>query len=206
MPLAGSLRYMQRALVRYRFALDVACISGYGPPDVRRPRECEAVGYFTCRISSWGWGPWRRSWANLAVAWEPVRQQACAVQLDDPQVGADLREWLKPHWVQRVGKTCWTPLWLFSTLLRGGKTLWLFRSYAETIGRDGSGTNCPKASESVSQATPPPNASEFRFPPTTTLQPAIARSFGRAICGRNRPLWKRALDRLRHHRRNPRPA
>jgi FkbM family methyltransferase len=184
-PLAGFYAFMQRALMRYENDDDVACISGYGPARVRPPRGYNADGYFTHRISSWGWGTWRRAWSHLNANWSDIRRRVEAARPDLSAAGDDLHLWFEPSFEARIGREVWTPLWLFPLLLGDKKTLWPFQTYVRNIGFDASGVNSGWAVASAQPfAAVPPE--EFRFPETSAIVPAITRRFATAIARRRK--------------------
>lgn len=195
--LPGFLDYMGRALERYAGDDAVGCISGYGPPGVRRPPGYDADGYFTRRVSSWGWGTWRSAWSLLREDWDALRDEVARSGGDLASDGIDLDHWLEPEFGRQVGRDAWTPLWLFPLLLAGKRTLWPFRSYVMNIGLDGTGVHPRQARLSLGAAPVSPDG--FRFPdPGRATPDRVLRQFAVSIARPGtRPLRHRLRDRLR---------
>lgn len=181
LPREGFYAFMVRALDRYRDEEGVGCVSGYGPA-LPRPDGVPYDGYLADRMSSWGWGTWRRAWEVRGADWDALRARLEDAAPDLSTLGVDLRRYLEPDAPERVGRDVWTPLWLFPLYLRGMRTLWPFGSYVENIGRDGSGVNSGAVAGGASPAPAvPPDA--FRFPPADfryrRVETALAAEFER---------------------------
>ncbi len=186
-PRPGFRLYMERSLTEYRDVNSVGCISGFGPSGVYRPFGAPD-GYFTGRISSWGWGTWRRSWALVAPNWDEVRRNLRSETVEWDLVGHDLKGFLEPSQSERIGSRVWTPLWLFPLLFRDILTLYPYRSYIDNVGFDDVGENCGvKSLRPVPELSRPVNPMRFRYPRKIEVNTKIARSFAYRVLGLPNP-------------------
>jgi hypothetical protein len=133
------LDFINGGLAAYADAPQVMCIHGYAYPiDTAGLPET----YFLRGADCWGWGTWRRAWADFnpdgRALLDGLRRggMSSGFDVDDSYGFMEMLE------KQIVGENdSWAIRWRASAYLKGGLTLYPRESLVKNIGFDGSGTH-----------------------------------------------------------------
>lgn len=133
------LTFMNQALVDYKHATEVACISGYIYPVTKKLPET----FFIKGADCWGWATWRR-------AWTVFNEDAVFLlnQIKDSGRAGDFNFYNTYPYVQMLEdkiagrNNSWAILWYASAFLKNMLTLYPGQSLVQNIGNDGTGVHC----------------------------------------------------------------
>jgi len=137
------LTYMNEALTLYSDELKVMSVTGYlFPVQVRLPETF----FIYSGTSTWGWGTWKRAWANFNPSSSELLEQIMNRKESISQFNLDgTYPYLKMLSDNAAGKNdSWGVRWYASVFLQGGYGLWPGRSLVENIGFDSTGRHCGK--------------------------------------------------------------
>lgn len=133
------LKYMNDALELYKDNPDVMHIGGFMFPIVAE----DLPETFFCRCSFiWGWGTWKRAWANF----NPDLCQSIPA-FDLKSISRFNLDGAFDYWAmlqdqrKRYGRNTWDILWYLTIFLHEGNCLFPSHSMTNNIGRDGSGSH-----------------------------------------------------------------
>lgn len=174
-PGPGFLEFMTSALDRYRDDDRIASVSGYALP-IEIPEDYPYDAYIVPRISSWGWGTWRRAWRrgirkDLPAAVAEARSKSIDLDAGGSDFSALINQALEANGKRDI----WTPLWGTGTLIEGMQTVWPTRSHVKNIGFDRSGQNCGSGDRYEVDLSV--QRSGFRLPPVVPVDPILLGRF-----------------------------
>lgn len=141
-PSPNFLYFMNTCLDNYEFDERIMNVSGYAPP-IDIPKNYNHDIYFSYRISSWGWGTWKRAWKYYSTDISILKsiEHSYLLKKKVDRAGLDLYPMLKR---QVRGKlNSWAVFWSINIILNDGLSINPTKSRIMNIGHDGSGTHCP---------------------------------------------------------------
>ena len=191
----SAIEYFVQALERFYYTPSVASVSGFSHPErrLRFPSYYPYDSYFLRRNSSWGWATWHDRWAQVSWdidKWLKLRNNSYVVSCLEA-VSPDLPKMLDRQ--AAGGIDSWAVRFTLHHFLKGCVSLTPVHSYVENIGMDGSGTHTGVTDayrNDLARA-----ATEHRFPPFVSVDPAIAAAFARLYRPPSVP--RRALRKVR---------
>lgn len=140
-PTCTYVEFMEQCFEKYESEDKVMSITGYALPLVMPSDYCYDI-YFTNRISSWGWGTWRRAWKHFEIDYEILRR----IKRSDKKMkildiaGNDLSHMLKQQIEGKIDS--WAVFWALKVIENEGVCISPVRSLIKNVGFDGTGTNC----------------------------------------------------------------
>jgi len=138
--------FMQQCLSRYEKEERVMSVSGYTVPIPEALKmRYESDVYFHPRISSWGWGTWRRAWNFRQECLDAGMRIAHEQKIDLNRAGRDVPNLIDAQ--MRGTIDAWTPSWILGVLLRDGLCVYPTVSHVKNIGFDGTGVHCTKSTQ-----------------------------------------------------------
>jgi hypothetical protein len=169
------LAYMNAALNRYENDTAVMQVSAYLPA-TRQDWGNRAITLpFT---TSWGWGTWRRAWADFEFRDEELRTIVADAGLSrafDLDGRCRYSNMIEDQLKGRLDS--WAVYWYAHVFLRRGLVIFPPASRVANAGFDGSGTHRSRRAQRSAKIVRPPTAlpGPVSFPNTAAVDPAVFR-------------------------------
>jgi len=152
------LQFMNESLDYYEKYGEVWSVSGYNFP-FSLPRDYDDDVYFFYRASSWGWATWKDRWDTIdweVKDFENYKNNIVRI-FDFCKGGTDLDKMLRHYMNGRIDS--WAIRWCYSQFCQSKLTVYPVKSLVNSIGTDGSGTNCDTSSKRFNVSV----ASEYNY-------------------------------------------
>jgi len=133
------LRYMNESLDLYQHEERVMHVSGSSYPIEKLGRQEDT--YFLRVPLCWGWGTWRRAWAEFKKDLS-VMQRFDAAMIRSFNFDHTYNYWEQMEFNREEKINTWFVFWYAQVFLRNGLSLFPACSMAQNIGHDGSGVHC----------------------------------------------------------------
>ncbi len=129
--------YMNQCFEKYEEDKQVMSISGYSFP-IDLPKSYEYDVYFTKRISSWGWGTWRRAWNSFSRNRTSINDSILLSRIYD--YAPDLVDMFNDQLNGELDS--WAIYWALNVIENDGVCINPIHSKILNVGNDGSGVHC----------------------------------------------------------------
>ncbi len=137
------LNYMNLALDRYADEPDVWHISGYNEP-IAENRDRRGAAFWRF-MSCWGWASWADRWSHFERDPAGLLERFSPEDIHRFNLDGAHDFWGQVQANARGDIRTWAVFWYATIFRNDGLCLAPYRSYAENIGFDGSGTHCGDA-------------------------------------------------------------
>lgn len=143
-PAPNYIDFMEECFDTYEGNENVMSVSGYSWP-INKPDNYNYDIYFAYRLSSWGWGTWRRAWKYFNRDQELLKKikESYQLYMKVNRAGRDLF----PMFEKEVneGLDSWAVYWAINIALHDGVCINPIKSRIRNIGFDGSGVHMTSA-------------------------------------------------------------
>jgi len=135
------LEYMNKALNHYENEERVMHISGFIPPINTNKIKEDYV--FVKNASCWGWGTWKKAWANFPKSDEEIAKQIPNLNKRDFDYGNNYHRMLNRALKKEIDS--WAIKWYYAIYQKKGLCLHPIKSLTKNIGLDNSGIHSSKS-------------------------------------------------------------
>ena len=138
------LKFMNKALIRYKDEKKVMHISGYMYPV---KKEGLPDNFFLKPTSCWGWATWKRAWKYFERNPKKQINLLNEKQIRDFNLNNSYDYWLQVELNYKGKLYTWAIFWYLSVYLQEGLSLHPRDSLVKNIGADGSGVHVGKTND-----------------------------------------------------------
>ncbi|NIT04301.1 glycosyltransferase [Candidatus Saccharibacteria bacterium] len=130
----GFYDYMVRCLVKYKDAPDIAGVTGLRYPFERTHLSDDKYDVFLSpRISSWGWGTWRRVWKNMNFDHRKLVKVCSDKKLNLAYGGIDMLEMVEQFCADYL-TTSWAVIFYINMRIHNQYFIWPKRNMVVNTG------------------------------------------------------------------------
>ncbi len=190
------LTYMNQALDFYEKYKSVFSISAYCLPEKKMaiPGDYLFDVYAGLRNSSWGWATWTDRWEQIdweVNVYDTIKKNSFIKQAFN-RGGDDVFELLQMQQEDKLN--IWSIQFTVAHFINHAVSIIPIHSYVNNIGHDGSGENCYLTSSLQHKSLN--KKEDIKFLDIIYEDERIINAFYNAYCRKNRPLWKKIVNRI----------